>query len=109
MLVGAFRMGSEAVRCFSTQHSPGSQEALAHGCCVALTTYVTLEVATSLGPQSSSGKMGVLTLSSGHGLKTLRVKHFYVSGPPLRFQMYKLIQSSRLSFVVGTTSNPIYR
>ena len=102
-------MGSEAVRCSSTQHSPGSQEALVRGCCVALTTYVTLEVATSLGPQSPSGKMGVLTLSSGHGLKTLRVSNSYVSGPPVKFQMYKLIQSSRLSFEVSTISNPIYR
>ena len=41
---------------------------------------MTLGVAVSLGPQAPGDKIGVLTLSSGRGLKALRVNASCVSG-----------------------------
>lgn len=74
-----------------------------------LNTQVTLGVAVSLGPQAPGDKIGVLTLSSGRGLKALRVNTSCVSGPAPILHMYKLIQSSQLPFEVGAISSPIYR
>lgn len=74
-----------------------------------LNTQETLEVAVSLGSQAPGDKLGVLTLSSGCGLKALRVNASCVSSPPLILHMYTLIQSSQLPSEVGGISSPIYR
>ena len=63
----------------------------------------------SLGPQAPGDKIGVLTLSSGRGLKVLRVNISCVSGLAPILHKYKLIQSSQLPFAVGAISSPIYR
>lgn len=58
----------------------------------------------SLGPQSPSGKMGVLALSSGHGLKTVRLSTYCLSHPALTLHTNKLIQSLQLPFEFAISS-----